>query len=74
MIAAARSYIERDSRTFIPPEGDLFAKGDRIVHRAFGPGVIEDIDADDKCYIIQFDRLDTQRRIAFRVKMERESV
>ena len=55
-------------------EGDLFAKGDRIVHKAFGPGVIEDIDADDKCYIIQFDRLDTQRRIAFRVKMERESV
>ncbi|MCR5177956.1 MAG: UvrD-helicase domain-containing protein [Lachnospiraceae bacterium] len=71
LLKAAQNYIERDRRTFIPPSSDLFAAGDRIMHRAFGAGTILDVDSDDSCYVISFDRLETPRRITFRVKMER---
>ncbi len=70
-IAAARMHIERENRAFLPVPSDLFAAGDRVMHGAFGAGTVIETDADDSCYLIQFDRLDTPRRITFRVKMER---
>ena len=73
MLRMARDFIERDRRSFLPPSEELFQKGERVVHGVFGPGVIEEVDTDDKCYLIQFDRLDTPRRITFRVKLSRES-
>ena len=71
MLKAAWDHIDRDRRTFLPPVTDLFKAGDRVMHRAFGAGTILEVDSDDSCYIINFDRLETPRRITFRVKMER---
>ena len=40
-------------------------------HGVFGEGSIVSVDPEDSCYQILFDRLETPRRITFRVKLER---
>ncbi|MBR4530201.1 MAG: UvrD-helicase domain-containing protein [Lachnospiraceae bacterium] len=73
LLAAARAYIERD-RKLLPPgsaRDAAFTAGDRVRHAVFGDGTVTQVDTDDACYIIQFDRLDTTRRITWRAKLER---
>ena len=73
LLSEARSYIEMiDSRFHVPSHSDLFSIGDRIKHKAFGPGIIKDIDLDKSAYTIQFDEMPTERQISFRVKLESE--
>ena len=73
LLSEARSYIEMiDSRFHVPSHSDLFSIGDRIKHKAFGPGIIKDIDLDKSAYTIQFDDMPTERQISFRVKLESE--
>ncbi len=70
LIRAAQDYIAVESRSYLPPDGPHYGEGDRVTHRVFGPGTITAVDTEDACYLILFDRLDTPRRIAWRVKME----
>ena len=73
LLSEARSYIEMiDSRFRVTSHSDLFSIGDRIKHKAFGPGIIKDIDLDKSAYTIQFDDMPTERQISFRVKLESE--
>ena len=73
LLSEARSYIEMiDARFHVPSHSDLFSIGDRIKHKAFGPGIIKDIDLDKSAYTIQFDDMPTERQISFRVKLESE--
>ncbi len=73
LLSEARSYIEMiDSRFRVTSHSDLFNIGDRIKHKAFGPGIIKDIDLDKSAYTIQFDDMPTERQISFRVKLESE--
>lgn len=72
LIKEARDYIEL-SRKYMPDsESDVvFPVGQRIRHAVFGAGTVTDVDRDRGAHVIQFDSMDTPRRISFRVKMER---
>ena len=45
--------------------------GDRIRHRVFGEGTVEEVQEAEQSYTIHFDGMMTARKIAFRVKMEK---
>ena len=72
LIKEAEDYIEL-SRKYLPDsESDIvFPVGQRIRHAVFGAGTVTDVDRDRGAHVIQFDSMDTPRRISFRVKMER---
>ena len=72
LIKEAEDYIEL-SRKYLPDsESDIvFPVGQRICHAVFGAGTVTDVDRDRGAHVIQFDSMDTPRRISFRVKMER---
>lgn len=72
LIKEAEDYIEL-SRKYLPDsESDIvFPVGQRIRHAVFGTGTVTDVDRDRGAHVIQFDSMDTPRRISFRVKMER---
>lgn len=48
-----------------------FAIGDRVLHKILGKGTIQDIDSEKSVYVIKFDGQLTERKISFKVKMER---
>ena len=72
LIKEARDYIEL-SRKYMPAsERDVvFPVGQRVRHAVFGTGTVTDVDRDRGAHVIQFDSMDTPRKISFRVKMER---
>ena len=72
LIKEAGDYIEL-SRKYLPDsESDIvFPVGQRVRHAVFGTGTVTDVDRDRGAHVIQFDSMDTPRRISFRVKMER---
>lgn len=72
LIKEARNYIEL-SRKYMPAsERDVvFPVGQRVRHAVFGTGTVTDVDRDRGAHVIQFDSVDTPRKISFRVKMER---
>ena len=72
LIKEAGDYIEL-SRKYMPAsERDVvFPVGQRVRHAVFGTGTVTDVDRDRGAHVIQFDSMDTPRKISFRVKMER---
>lgn len=42
-----------------------FEPGDRVVHKIMGPGTVLNVDSDNFCYEVQFDRIATPRTIQF---------
>ena len=72
MLDEAKAYykvVDAGLRSGKAPEH--FAIGDRIAHKAFGCGTIKDVDLDASSYTIQFDDMPTERRISFRVKLQK---
>ncbi|MEA4889946.1 MAG: UvrD-helicase domain-containing protein [Clostridiaceae bacterium] len=61
----SRSEAAIESKT----AGLPFLPGSRIVHPVFGAGEVIDIDRDQNAYIIQFDALDTTRKISVNAKL-----
>ena len=51
-------------------EATRFAAGQRVIHKAFGPGVILEVDRDRSAYLVRFDGLPTPRAISFRAGLE----
>ena len=51
--------------------GIRYKAGDRIRHRVFGEGTVEEVQEAEQAYTIHFDGMMTARKIAFRVKMEK---
>ncbi len=70
LLRDARSYIQHQQRNASTAQ-PIFAAGDRIVHKAFGPGTIREVDSEGKAYTIHFDKLDTDRKISFRVQLRK---
>ena len=72
LIKEAGDYIEL-SRKYMPAsERDVvFPVAQRVRHAVFGTGTVTDVDRDRGAHVIQFDSMDTPRKISFRVKMER---
>ena len=72
LLKEAESYIHLvDSHFRRSDDAAVFHIGDRIRHRAFGLGTIQDVDLDQSAYTIRFDDLPTERRLSLRVKMEK---
>ena len=72
LLKEAESYIQLvDSHFRRSDHAAVFHIGDRIRHRAFGLGTIQDVDLDQSAYTIRFDDLPTERRLSLRVKMEK---
>lgn len=72
LLKEAESYIQLvDSHFRRSDDAAVFHIGDRVRHRAFGLGTIQDVDLDQSAYTIRFDDLPTERRLSLRVKMEK---
>lgn len=71
--AESLSYIERmeEGLREDASSGIRFERGDRIRHRVFGEGTVEEVEEAEQSYTIHFDGMTTARKIAFRVKMEK---
>ena len=72
LLKEAESYIQLvDSHFKRSDDAAVFHIGDRVRHRAFGLGTIQDVDLDQSAYTIRFDDLPTERRLSLRVKREK---
>ena len=72
LLKEAESYIQLvDSHFRRSDDAAVFHIGDRVRHRAFGLGTIQNVDLDQSAYTIRFDDLPTERRLSLRVKMEK---
>ena len=72
LVRDARAYIDR-SQTYLPEtdESTVFPAGQRVRHALFGPGTVLDVDMDKGAHVVQFDEMETPRKISFRAKLER---
>ena len=72
LIREARDYIELAEK-YLPEEdgADLYEPGQRVKHAAFGLGTILEVDGDKGAWVVQFNGMETPRKISFRAKLER---
>lgn len=72
LVRDARDYIDMTFR-FLVEENTLpsFRAGERVRHAVFGPGTVVEEDLVKQVWIIQFDDLDTPRKLSFRAKLEK---
>lgn len=72
LLRDAFRHIEASERLLAPADEQVpFGPGDRVRHAIMGEGTIVAVDRAQGAYAVQFDILPTQRRISFRVKLER---
>lgn len=72
MVQDARTYIQLSSRRMEAKEMPAaFASGDVILHPAFGQGTILEVNRAKGYYVIHFDTLQTERKIAFKARLEK---
>ena len=70
--AKERIVIEEKRQDNTSINTDLqFKAGDKIEHSVFGPGVIQDINFENKTYAIKFEKFDTLRTISANMKLEK---
>ncbi|MGN1001786.1 MAG: ATP-dependent helicase [Oscillospiraceae bacterium] len=72
LLREARGYIE-SSRRYLPEDDSAahFPVGQRVRHALFGTGTVLEVDLDQGAHVVQFDEMQTPRRISFRAKLER---
>ena len=51
--------------------GEAFPVGQRVRHAMFGPGTVLSVDRDKGAHVVQFDGMQTPRKISFRARLER---
>ena len=72
LVKEAREIIRlTDARLPENSESLDFAPGDRVRHAVFGEGTVVTTDHEKGAHVVHFDRLDTERSISFRAKLER---
>lgn len=72
LISSARRQIE-SSLLFMPENMEklMIPEGSRVRHSVFGSGTVLGFDSNANAYIIQFDILDTPRKLNAKVKLDR---
>ena len=70
LIGEVRTYLKLSAREMAMEEASLYEPGQRIRHRIFGEGTVLEADREKRAHVIQFDELETPRRISFRVELE----
>lgn len=70
LIRSAADYIE-SSRRYLPEDDSaiLLPVGQRVSHLMFGPGTVVDVDMDKGAHVVQFDEMETPRRISFKATL-----
>ena len=72
LIREAREAIDRSRRYLPEDEGQIVLPvGQRVRHALFGPGTVLDVDLDKGAHVVQFDEMETPRKISFRARLER---
>ena len=72
LIRRARDYIGHSQAGLPEADGQtVFPAGQRVRHALFGPGTVLDTDMDRGAHVVQFDEMETPRKISFRAKLER---
>ena len=71
LIAETKDYIRLTARFYVNAgEQKLFSAGQRVKHKIFGEGVVQEADQERGAYSILFDGMDTPRSISFHVPLE----
>lgn len=70
LIAAAKDYIGLRKKFLTRDDIEKIKEGDVVEHKVFGKGKVLQRDEENSAYLIQFDRMDTPRRISFRVSLK----
>jgi len=70
LIADAREYAAHTEK-YLPEDLDaaLLPVGAPVRHEYFGNGIVLEIDPGKSAYLVQFDEMETPRRISFRAKL-----
>lgn len=66
-----RKAVDANPRLKANSGFETLVPGDRVKHKAFGEGTILECDEQEMTYLVEFDRLKTQRRLSFRAKLEK---
>lgn len=72
ILESAKNYISASENKIFALVENQFAVGDRVIHKVFGKGTILEINAQITSFVIKFDKLDTNRNINMRVKLEKD--
>ena len=70
LIKEAKEYIDLTDSLLKDEKKARLPEGSRVKHMILGEGEIISIDNDMQAYIIKFDSSETERMIAFKVKLE----
>ena len=72
LIREAKGYIESSQKYLLEDDSSIiFQIGQRVTHTIFGAGTILDVDMEKSAHVVQFDEMETPRRISFRAKLDR---
>ena len=70
LVKEAKDYIHLRKRFLTSQEIEKIKEGDIVEHKVFGRGTVLTRDEENSAYLIQFERMDTPRTIAFRVVLK----
>ena len=70
LVDDTKSYIAANESRDMPLDTGL-KPGDRVRHKVFGEGTITGIRGDIGCYVVKFDRVETERNLKIGVGLER---
>lgn len=70
LIRQTQEYLDRTRLLDQEPSAAVYRPGQRVRHFLFGPGTVLDVDLEKQAHVIQFDEMETPRRISFRAKLE----
>lgn len=70
LVDDTKSYIAANESHYMPLDTEL-KPGDRVRHKVFGEGTITGIRGDIGCYVVKFDRVETERNLKIGVGLER---
>ena len=70
LVDDTKSYIAANESRYMPVDTEL-KPGDRVRHKVFGDGTITGIRGDIGCYVVKFDRVETERNLKIGVGLEK---
>lgn len=70
LVDDTKSYIAANESRYMPLDTGL-KPGDRVRHKVFGEGTITGIRGDIGCYVVKFDRVETERNLKIGVGLEK---
>lgn len=70
LVDDTKSYIAANESRYMPLDTEL-KPGDRVRHKVFGEGTITGIRGDIGCYVVKFDRVETERNLKIGGGLER---